>query len=277
MSIATILVHADNGAACATRFKTALKLSKEFDAHLIALYAIAHYNVPVYVESSIGQEVVEAARQAMWERASQAEESCLKLAHDAGVPVEWRAVEGEVISILNEHGRYCDLLVLGQSDPKDPSDTSADVADHVVIECGTPCLIVPYIGPKGVLTNTILVAWNGSIESARAVREALPLLKRAKRVEVLLINPEDNELNEGDLPGADIATYLARHDIRTESHVIHNKQITAGDVLLSHAADVSADLLVIGAYGHNRLREKILGGVTRHLFEHMTLPVLMSH
>lgn len=277
MSIATILVHADNGLAFETRLKTAVKLSREFNAHLIAVYVVAHYNVPVYVESSIGQEVIEAAREAMWERAAETEKTCSAIVQEAGMAVEWRAVEGEVVSILNEHGRYCDLLVLGQSDPTDPSDTSADVADHVVTECGTPCLIVPYIGPKDTLSDTILVAWNGSIESARAVRDALPLLKRARRVEVLLINPESNELNEGDIPGADVAAYLARHGVEIESHVIHNKQIAAGDVLLSHAADISADLLVTGAYGHNRLREKILGGVTRHLFEHMTIPVLMSH
>lgn len=277
MSIASIVVHADNGSACESRFKSAVKLSQEFDARLIALYVVSHYNVPVYVESSIGQEVIATARQAMWERAAEAEKTCQGVANDVGVSVEWRTVEGETVNILNEHGRYCDLLVLGQFDTNDPSDTSENVADHVVIECGTPCLIIPYIGQKNTLTDTILVAWNGSMESARAVRDALPFLERAKRVEVLLVNPEGNELDEGDLPGADIAAYLARHSIEAESHCIHNKQISAGDVLLSHAADISADLLVTGAYGHNRLREKILGGVTRHLFEHMTVPVLMSH
>lgn len=277
MSIPTILVHTDNGLACKSRFKTAVKLGQEFNAHLIAVYVVSHYNVPVYIESSIGQEVVEAARQAMWERAAEAEKTCKQIADDTGAAVEWRTVEGEVVNILNEHGRYCDLLVLGQSNPNDPRDTNRDVADHVVMECGTPCLIVPYIGNKDILTDSILVAWNGSIESARAVKDALPLLKRANLVEVLLINPEENEFDEGDIPGADIATYLARHGVKTESHCIHNKQISAGDVLLSHAADVSASLLVTGAYGHNRLREKILGGVTRHLLEHMTVPVLMSH
>lgn len=277
MSIANILVHTDNSLACETRFRTAINLCGEFDAHLIAVYVVSPYDVPVFIESSIGPELVEAARQALWDRAAEVEKTCEGIAREAGLSVEWRAVEGEPVSILNEHGRYSDLLVLGQSDPDDPGDTSPDVADHVVMECGTPCLIIPYIGPKEPITDTVLVAWNGSIESARAVREAMPFLQRAKRVEVLLINPEDNELQAGDIPGADIATYLARHGVKTKSHCIHNKQITAGDVLLSHAADISAGLLVTGAYGHNRLREKILGGVTRHLFEHMTAPVLMSH
>lgn len=277
MSITTILVHVDNGSANESRFGTAVALAKEFEAHLIAIFIIPTYTVPVYAEVPIGADVIEAARQAMQQSAAHAQSKCENIANRSGVSFEWRVAEGNLINTLNEHARYCDLVVLGQSNPSDLDDMSTEVADHVVLEAGAPCLVVPYIGAKNSLPNNVLLAWNGSMESARAAKDALPLMQRAQRVEVLLVNPEQGEVDEGDIPGADIGAYLARHGIKAETNCVHNKQISTGDVLLSQAADLSADLLVTGAYGHTRWRERILGGVTRHLLEHMTVPVLMSH
>lgn len=277
MSIASILVHVDNSTACRTRLQTAARLSRQFDTHLIALYVIPRYSVPMYAEAHVGPEIIEATRRALWAAADEAKSSSEGIAGKMSVDLEWRAVEGHLVNTLNEHGRYSDLVVLGQPNLEDPEDRSEGVADHVALECGTPCLVVPYIGASENLTGTILVAWNGSMESARAVKDAIPLMKKARRVEVLMVNPEQNEIQAGDIPGADIGTYLARHDIKVEAHTIHNKQIETGDVVLSHAADISADLLVMGAYGHARWRERVLGGVTQHLLEHMTVAVLMSH
>ncbi|MDJ0956626.1 MAG: universal stress protein [Arenicellales bacterium] len=277
MSIATILAHVDNSSANENRFKAAVALTKEFEAHLIALFIVPTYTIPVYAEVPIGAEVIKTARQAMLESAAQAKSTCENIASSSGVSFEWRLVEGNVINTLNEHARYCDLVVLGQSNPSDLDDMSTEVADHVVLEAGAPCLVVPYIGVKKELPDNVMLAWNGSMESARAAKDALPLMKRAQHVEVLLINPEQGEVDEGDIPGADIGAYLARHGIKAETNCVHNKQISAGDILLSQAADLSTDLLVTGAYGHTRLRERILGGVTHHLLEHMTVPVFMSH
>lgn len=277
MSIASILVHVDNGSACESRLRAAITLTREFQSHLIALFIVPTYAIPVYAEVPIGPEVIETARQAMRESAQKAEVFCNNIADSTGVSLEWRVAEGNLISTLNEHGRYCDLIVLGQSNRSDLDDMSTDVADHVVLESGAPCLVVPYIGSNQNLFGTILLAWNGSMESARAAKDALPFMQHAKRVDVLLINPEKSEIDEGDIPGADIGAYLARHGIKAETHCVYNTQISTGDVLLSHAADLAADLLVTGAYGHTRLRERILGGVTRHLLQHMTIPVLMSH
>ena len=277
MSITSMLVHVDGGSACESRFRVACALSQRFQTHLIALFVIPTYTIPTYVEVPIGAELIETARRAMRESAAKAESLYGRIATNAGVSFEWRVIEGDLISTLNEHGRYCDLMVLGQSNPSDFEDMSAGVADHVVLEAGTPCLVVPYIGASPDLLGTILLAWNGSMESARAVKDALPLMKSAKRVDALLINPEQDEMNDDGIPGADIGTYLSRHGIKVETHCIYNKQISTGDVLLSQAADLSADLLVTGAYGHTRLRERILGGVTRHVLQHMTIPVLISH
>jgi nucleotide-binding universal stress UspA family protein len=125
--------------------------------------------------------------------------------------------------------------------------------------------------------NRIVVAWSGSRESVRAVSDAMPFLRRAKEVIVLAINPRHGPDGHGDIPAADISLHLARHGVRADAQDITTDQIEVGDVLLSRAADESADLVVMGAYGHSRFRELILGGATRHLLQHMTVPILMSH
>jgi nucleotide-binding universal stress UspA family protein len=120
----------------------------------------------------------------------------------------------------------------------------------------------------------VLVAWNGSREAARAAHDALPLLQQADQVHVLAINPG---ADAGDIPTAEISQHLARHNVRVEASQLVAKDLDVGDVLLSRAADLGSDLIVMGAYGHTRLRETILGGATKHLLAHMTVPVLMSH
>jgi nucleotide-binding universal stress UspA family protein len=134
-------------------------------------------------------------------------------------------------------------------------------------------MVIPYIGARRRIGNKLLVAWNGSREAARAVADAMPLLERADEVKVLSAKP----LDIGDLSGADIALHLARHDVNTEASSSANKDIDIGDLLLNEAAQEGADLLVMGAYGHSRFRETVLGGATRHVLKNMTVPVLMSH
>ena len=122
-----------------------------------------------------------------------------------------------------------------------------------------------------------MVAWDASRLATRAVNDALPILRKASKVHLLAINPEGGREGHGDVPGADIGLHLARHGVKAEASSIHAEDLEAGDALLSRAADFGADLIVMGAYGHSRWRELVLGGVTRHLLNHMTAPVFMSH
>jgi len=138
-------------------------------------------------------------------------------------------------------------------------------------------LVVPYAGTFSAPGQRVLVAWNASPQATRAVNDALPLLARAAKVTILAINPAGGSRGHGEVPGADIALHLARHGVRAEATHVYADDIEVGDVILSRAADFSADLIVMGAYGHARLREIVLGGATRSLFEHMTAPVFMSH
>lgn len=270
----SILVHADATRACRNRLALSMKLAESLDAHVSALHITPSYAVPVYAEAPIGPDIIDAVRQVGRENTRKSKEFLEEARAGYSVETSWRAVEGDIISSLCSYSHCADVAILGQYNPDDPSDANPGVVEHVLIEAGRPCLVVPYIKDSYDLMSTVLVAWNGTRESARAVKDALPIMRKAKRVEVLLINPK-NGPDEND--SENVCTYLSRHGINVSLNRLHNKEIPTGDTLLSHAADVSAELIVTGAYGHARLREKIMGGVTRHLLEHMTVPVLMSH
>ena len=137
--------------------------------------------------------------------------------------------------------------------------------------------MIPYIGPAPTLGQRVTVAWDASREAARAVNDALPLLVRAQAVDVVTVNPSDSPFGHGEDPGADIALHLARHDIQVEVRRIETRDLDVANTVLSHIADRGSDLVVMGAYGHSRLRELVLGGVTRTILRDMTVPVLMAH
>lgn len=180
---------------------------------------------------------------------------------------------------LPRAARYCDLTVMTQHDPDDEHAFRAPhLAADVLLQSGRPVLVLPYAG-DGVFAppRRVLVGWNASREAARALRDALPLLRGAANVEVAVFEtPEDVDLDHGDVPGADIGLWLARHGVKVEVRYVPTG-VGAGEALLSHAADMGADLIVAGGYGHSRLREAVLGGVTRTLLSSSPVPVLLSH
>lgn len=170
--------------------------------------------------------------------------------------------------------RYADLVVLSQTDHDDPvSRVISDVPEYVMLNGGGPVLIMPYAGHFHRIGSKVLVAWNDGIEAARALANAIPMLKRADKVTLAVFNAQDAE---GRSPGADIALRLARHGVNCEA-AAERSTIDIGNGLLSLAADLQTDLIVMGGYGHTRFRELLLGGVTATLLHTMTVPVLMSH
>lgn len=171
------------------------------------------------------------------------------------------------------------LLIAGQRDRHADSDTGtrSGFLDQLVLSTGRPLLLVPYAGRFPSVGKNVLVAWNAKPEAARAVTDALPLLARANSVQVMAFDPEGNRSGHGENPGADIALYLARHGVKATASRQHCGSDEVGVQILSRAADIDADLIVMGAYGHSRVRELVLGGVTRTILDSMTVPVLMSH
>lgn len=274
MALKDILVHIDNSKSNAGRLDAAVQLACDHDAHLTGLYIIPHYSIPTYAEVQIPADILKMQEKEAEEVAEKAHGSFLKAVDKAGCAAEWRCVKGYTDRLINAHARYTDIVVLGQAEESGLMSEHAEVDDHVVLAAARPVLFIPYIGVKGAIGKRIMVAWNGSRESVRVVNDALPLLQKADNVDVVVVNPSSHE---GDIPTADICLHLARHGVKAQGGTAVAKDIDVGDVLLSRAADEGIDLIVMGAYGHSRLRETILGGVTRHLLEHMTVPVLMSH
>ena len=185
--------------------------------------------------------------------------------------------EYDVAAVLAGHTRCADLLVMGQSEPGQPLSMPAQMVESVIMSSSCPTLLVPFVGFREAPGKRVMVAWDGGRESARSVKDALPFLVRAKSVVLLMVDAKAKAQREGEEPGVDLAHHLARHGCRVEIQSSESGNISIGDTILSRLADQAIDLLVMGAYGHSRLRELVLGGVTRHILAHMTVPVLMSH
>ncbi len=276
MAFKDLLVHVDGSKVSTVRVDAAIRLAQAHDAHLTGLYVLPRLEIPVYAEVQVPDEILAAQREAALARAAEAEKVFRVATDKAGWSSEWRFVEDRLAPTLALHARYVDLVIVGQRGDTDPSSMSNGVAEHVVLQSGRPTLVVPYIGAPDSIGKHVLVAWDGSREAGRAVHEAMPFLEQAQAVTVLAINPPEHA-DENRIPSADICQHLARHGVNAEAAHIEAHDITVGDMLLSRAADRGADLIVMGAYGHSRFREFVLGGATRNLLEHMTVPVLMAH
>jgi nucleotide-binding universal stress UspA family protein len=276
MSYKTILVHIDSGKRCAVRVDIAIRLAQQHDAHLVALNAIAPFEPPGYVLAEMGPALIESQKHAAAVELVRTEKEFNEQASAAAFSnIEWRSAIDDPVDAMTLHARYADLVVVGQTDYADRNQTPADFPERLTLSAGRPILIVPSVGRFSTIGKKILVAWNASRESTRAVTDSIPLLRLAETVHVMVVNPRHGE--HGSVPGADIGLYLARHGVRVEVKMDHGAEIDVGNELLSRAADLDADLIVMGGYGQTRLKEWVLGGATRTILESMTAPVLMSH
>ncbi len=274
MAIKNILLHLTDDKRADARIKSALALAAAHEAHLTALYTIPPIEIPPFVMGSIPTEIIDQRREEHEAAARKQHADFVAACEKQGVVSEWRIAEGDAADILAIHARYADLTVIGQPDPDEGGPLGYETLPHeLVLTAGAPVLVVPYAGRFNKLGQRILIAWNGSRESARAVRDALPLLARARKVTVFSVNPTKRD----HIPGADIAAQIALHVAKVEVAHTVARDIDVGDVLLAAVTDRSADLVVMGAYGHSRLREIVLGGATQSLLGQMTVPVLLSH
>lgn len=278
MSIKDILVYLDTGSACAERVDVALRLAKTFEARLIGLFVRSLPYVPHFVAAQIGPDIYETQKRVAEREEMLVRKAFLERCAEANQQGEWRCDEGDMTETVCLHAKYVDLVVIGQFNPDDDHrEGEMGMADNIVIDAGRPVLVVPYAGKFPTLGTKIMLGWNASRESVRAAHDALPFLKRATSVEVVAANPQDSEGVHGDIPCAAICTHLSRHGVPAVAKTVYAEDMNVGAMLLSRAADDGVDLIVMGAYGRSRFRELVLGGVTRHLLNNMTVPVLMSH
>ncbi|MBR0683728.1 universal stress protein [Roseomonas eburnea] len=281
MALKSILVHLDGTDAAKSRLRLAVDLARRHRAHLIGLYVV-DVMLPIMAAADAASgavlaDLLERMRTDALEEASGVEAAFREALRRDDLAGEWRCVEGAAPELVALHARYADLAMLGQANPDDGQPSASAIVEATLFGSGRPVLVIPYAGTFETLGRRVVVGWNASRESARAVNDALPLLAGAASVVVTAVNPRLGLEGHGEEPGADIALHLARHGLKVEVEHTLAPEIDAGDLLLNRMAELSADLLVVGAYGHSRLRETILGGVTRTLLKQMTVPVLMSH
>jgi nucleotide-binding universal stress UspA family protein len=276
MNYKTILVHINSEKRCAARLELAIQLAKKYDACLVGLHAFFPYTPPGYIMAHMGAEVIAAQQKLANEAMSQTGEAFRKQTSAAGLEnKEWHTAHDDPVSAMSLQARYADILVVGQRGASDDSGVDKDFPERLILVAGRPVLVVPEVGDFPSVGKRIIVAWNASREAARAVTNAIPFLKAADKVYVMAVQSKANE-NE-NISTERIVQYLSRHGVGVEVEESKDVEIGVGNELLSRASDLSADLLVMGCYGHSRVREWILGGATRTILESMTIPVLMSH
>ena len=220
---------------------------------------------------------LEEQRHQLEEQARQAQERFHEQTRRRGIRGEWRVTDGDIVGTARLHARYADLTVVGQGlDLEGARATWPSCPRSWLLGVGRPVLVVPRYGTFPTVGERVLIAWNGSREATRAVHDALPILQRAHEGHRPLDRPRRRSRATGSRARTSRSTWPATAS-RSRQRRPTALDIAVGDVLLSRGPDLGADLIVMGAYGHSRVREMVLGGATRHLLQHMTVPVLMSH
>jgi len=266
MAYKDLLVLLDSELQARQRLLLAADLAERFNAHLVGLHITVGHETALRSGCSDGDAKHDL--RALFD----------DLVGRRGISAEWRTGSGFAVDVAAIHARYADLTILGQLDPEIAwAPIVYPRPEDIILATGRPVLVVPYKGTFQQVGSRVLVAWDTSREAVRAINDAMPLLAAASSVTVITVDPKQSREEHGDIPGADLALHLARHGIEVKVESAVSDGIGIGDILLSRASDLDADLIVMGAYAHSRVRELVLGGATRTVLETMTLPVLMAH
>ena len=293
MALKDILVGVDHSTAGEGRLKLALNLMRAHQAHVTACYIMREEHaapspilpgvpvnpgpgvlIPPEAGTTVGDPAfASASRDA--ERAEQVEELFKTELRAHGLGGEWYLLSPGETALFIDLAKAFDLTILGQLSPEIRS--TGFRPDEIVIATGRPVLVVPYAGSFDAVGRRVLVAWDGTREAVRAANDALPLLENAEAVTVMFVGARETALAEHHRSIERLVHHLQRHGIPARAEETLQGDLRISDVLLSRAADLAADLIVAGAYHHSQLREALVGGVSREILEHMTVPVLMSH
>ena len=258
----------------------AVSLASALEAHITGIALVYDPVVPMSELGYHPREAINAIDRLRrdYEVAAQAAiDQFAKAASRAGVSAEPLTLNASFDDAGNQFGRIArrfDLAVVDQAEPE-PRAVEEKIAESALFDSGRPVIFVPYIQKAPLKLDRVMVCWDGSRPAVRAIADAMPLLKRAGSVEVVIVANERDKQEE--IEGVDIGQHLARHGLNVEVQRITRGDVDVADTLLSHAADADMDFIVMGGYGHSRLREFVLGGVTRSILRSMTVPVLMSH
>ena len=280
MSYKTILVSLNDIGRSDVLISSAVKLAAKHGAHLIGVYVIPAPRIYPAVSAHVQPVVLNEAKIFFEERADQSKSAFNEAARLAGVEAEWRRVESSSADIADgviEHGLQSDLVIIAQRNDEGNDGIEGDFCERVVMETGRPVIVIPQSGDIKEIGEHVIVGWNASREATRAVFDAMPMLEASDETRLIWVDPQKEEHKARNLPGAEMAATLNRHGVKSTAEAMPTDGIDSGDALLNRASDLGADLIVMGAYGHTRLREFVFGGATRTMLDHMTVPVLMSH
>jgi nucleotide-binding universal stress UspA family protein len=271
--IVNLTPSAERDPACAY----AISLAEAFNANITG---VAFSYDPPWPPSVIESAVVDIYRTMKDKYKKEAQDAVARFedaARKSQLQAQGLVIESSLLGSVNTFARMArvfDLAVVKQPEPG-RDDTAHDILEAALFESGRPTLIVPYIQKQGFSAKRVMCCWDGSRPSARAMGDALPILQKAGGVKVLTVST--GKFDERDITGAELATHLARHKLQVELVRIPAADIDVASAILSHAADTDASLIVMGGYGHSKLRELALGGATRGILQAMTVPTLMSH
>lgn len=275
--IKDIVVNLDgqNGKSAAEDY--ALSVASKLKAHITGIAIAIDPTVPGASMAFLPVEILEATRRENEIAAKNALERFAAATTREGISADSRMLRAGFADAADQFGRIArrfDLAVVDQAEP-DKNMIAAIISESTLFEAGRPVIVVPYIQRSPLKLDRVMVCWDGSRPAARAIGDALPILEWAGSVEVVIVANESRKQDE--IEGADIGQHLARHGLKAEVNRIMRDDLEIADAVLSHAMDSSADFIVMGAYGHSRQREFVLGGVTRSMLHSMTVPTLMSH
>ncbi|MBS0518481.1 MAG: universal stress protein [Proteobacteria bacterium] len=273
MAFKTIVAHCDADKAIAQRLSIAADLARTFGSHLVGLHVRPPFQPPAYFDGSfVMDELYKIYEDTTASDQKTALTAFATAIEGQGIDAESQVLDGPVERVLTRRARCADLTIVGQVNTAAPASTPPDLPEVVALSSGRPVLVVPYVAVRRPIGENVLLCWNGSRESARAASDALPLLKVAKKVTVLAFRSDEEE---ADAKGA--VEWLRFNGVNAVVSDEVAGDVEVGDLVLSRAADLDADLIVMGIYGHTRVREMVLGGVSRTLLRSMTVPVFMAH
>jgi len=277
MNIKDILVQVDNAQACTHRLNVVRNLADKFDSHVTGLFISPPIHIPAYTGVAVPTLAVAALQEHQEDLEKEARSVFDKMTDAWERKISWNYEESEISSAIIAASGTHDLVVLGQYDNNDDNDINFGTVDRVVIECGRPVLVIPHnpgdMASDASVGKRVIVAWNGRRESIRAIHDAMPFLDNAESVNIVSVSQSGYD----ELPGAEIAEHIARHGINVEAENLPDKGGSVGEILLDCGKRYSADMIVMGAYGHTRFREMVLGGATRHVLKKANVPIFMSH
>ncbi|GAB5470235.1 MAG: hypothetical protein Kilf2KO_32650 [Rhodospirillales bacterium] len=277
MAYRDFLLLLDETRGTAGRTKAAAKFAKACGARLRALHLSLKQEIPGYVAAELSSDVLAMRDDAIKAEAAASKSAFETACSEAGVQGEFHHAvgsPGDLADLTIASGRLSDLVILGQPDEEGGGWLGPWLLESVLLGCGRPALVVPYIGAHETIASKVLVAWDGGREAARALGDAMPLLTGSTSVTVLSVNRKPDRQRPST---QETAAHLAHHGIKADHHDVTIKELSPADYLLNRASDQDADLIVMGAYAHSRLRELVLGGMTKAILKHMTVPIFLSH